>query len=95
MKGQDNQTHLLAAMLGGSNTDPRNFVAMHRYANSPTMRSVEFQIRDAVKAGQQVDLRVTPIYQGTSARPGGITMQAVGPGPDPLMLMVTILNKKK
>ncbi|MFE7570993.1 DNA/RNA non-specific endonuclease [Streptomyces sp. NPDC057539] len=33
-----NRTHLLGAQIGGSNKDPRNFVTMHAYANSPMVR---------------------------------------------------------
>ncbi|MEU0786108.1 RHS repeat-associated core domain-containing protein [Streptomyces sp. NPDC006173] len=33
-----NKTHLLGAQIGGSNKDARNFVTMHRFANSPVMR---------------------------------------------------------
>jgi hypothetical protein len=91
--GQDNRTHLLGAFIGGSNRDPRNFVAMFREANNPEMLRHEYQIRDALKAGQQVDYSATPIYGGTDSGPLGITMSARGSGPDPLMLDVTILNK--
>ncbi|MFF5081580.1 LamG-like jellyroll fold domain-containing protein [Actinoplanes sp. NPDC000266] len=94
VSGQDNRTHLLGAFIGGSNTDPRNFVAMFREANNPEMLSHEYQIRDALKAGQQVDFRATPIYSGTDSRPLGITITAIGSGPDPLMLDVTVLNRR-
>jgi hypothetical protein len=89
----DNKTHLLGAFLGGSNKDPRNFVAMTREANNPEMLSYEYQIRDAIKGGQQVRYSATPIYEGTNPRPLGITITAVGNGPNPLMMFVTVLNK--
>ncbi|MEJ3743823.1 RHS repeat-associated core domain-containing protein [Actinomycetes bacterium KLBMP 9797] len=91
--GQDNRTHLLGAFIGGSNTDPRNFVAMFRQANNPVMLRYEYQIRDALKAGQQVAFEAKPIYRGTDPRPLGITISARGSGPNPLMLDVTVLNR--
>jgi RHS repeat-associated protein len=89
----DQRAHLIAAMLGGSNRDPRNFIAMYAKANSPVMRKFEFEVRNAVRDGKQnVEFRATPIYRGTDPRALGITLQATGSGPDPLMLFITILN---
>ncbi|MFI5484236.1 ricin-type beta-trefoil lectin domain protein [Micromonospora echinaurantiaca] len=92
---QDNQTHLLGARLGGSNNDPRNFVAMHRYANSPIHRDdFEDAIYDAVmNKGQTVDYRVTPIYGGRDPRPFALMIEAVGSGPDPLIIRDVIFNE--
>jgi hypothetical protein len=73
-----NRAHLLAAVLGGSNKDPRNFVTMHQYANTPVMRDFELQIRDAVKSGEIVQYRVTPHYDGNSVIPKGVTLEAYG-----------------
>ncbi|MFI7300299.1 DNA/RNA non-specific endonuclease [Streptomyces sp. NPDC050121] len=51
------------AQLGGSNADPRNFVTMHQYANTPVMRAVEGQVRRAVeRGGQTVRYRVPPQF---------------------------------
>jgi hypothetical protein len=86
-----NKAHLLAAMLGGSNTDPRNFVIMFAYANSPVMRTFEYAIRDAVKAGQTVYYRVTPVYRGSDVIPIGVTMEARGV--DGFYLSVSVINK--
>ncbi|AWT44090.1 MULTISPECIES: RHS repeat-associated core domain-containing protein [Streptomyces] len=74
-----NRAHLLAAMIGGSNKDPRNFVTMHSYANSPVMRQIELQIRNAVKDGEIILYSVIPIYADDKAKiPLGVTIEAYG-----------------
>jgi hypothetical protein len=89
----DNQTHLLAAMLGGSNTDPRNFVAMYRRANNPRMLKYEYAIRRAIRdRKQQVRYSAMPKYIGNGSRPQYIHLTAVGNGPEPLMIDVKIWN---
>ncbi|WP_299532047.1 DUF6531 domain-containing protein [uncultured Streptomyces sp.] len=77
-----NKTHLLGAQIGGSNKDPRNFVTMHRFANSPVMRKIEDQIREAVdKRGETIEYTVTPVYRTndpTDVVPVGLTIEATG-----------------
>lgn len=77
-----NKTHLLGAQIGGSNKDPRNFVTMHRFANSPVMRKIEDQIREAVdKKGETIEYTVTPVYRTkdpTDVVPIGLTIEARG-----------------
>ena len=73
-----NRSHLLGAQLGGSNRDPRNFVTMHRYANTPIMRDIENQVRAAVDRGETIQYSVTPIYDGNSVVPRGVTIEAYG-----------------
>jgi RHS repeat-associated protein len=77
-----NKTHLLGAQIGGSNKDPRNFVAMHRNANSPVMKAIEDQIRHAVdKNNETINYTVTPIYRTndpTDLVPIGLTIHATG-----------------
>ncbi|AZK92710.1 MULTISPECIES: DUF6531 domain-containing protein [Streptomyces] len=59
-----NKTHLLGAQIGGSNKDARNFVTMHRFANSPVMRKIEDQIRKAVdQNGETIQYTVKPVYR--------------------------------
>ncbi|MFD5124727.1 hypothetical protein [Streptomyces sp. NPDC058385] len=41
-------------MIGGSNKDPLKFVTMHSYANSPVMRQVELQVRNAVRDNDEI-----------------------------------------
>lgn len=76
--GLFNRAHLLGAQLGGSNKDPRNFVTMHRYANSPVMRDLETQVRKAVDKGETIRYRVTPHYDGRDLLPKGVTIEAYG-----------------
>ncbi|WP_019884405.1 DUF6531 domain-containing protein [Streptomyces purpureus] len=77
-----NKTHLLGAQIGGSNKDPRNFVAMHRNANNPVMKAIEDQIRTAVdKNGETIEYTVTPIYRTndkTDVVPIALTIHATG-----------------
>jgi len=77
-----NKTLLLGAQIGGSNRDPRNFVTMHRFANSPVMRRMEDQIREAVdKRGETIEYTVTPVYRTndpTDVIPLGLTIEARG-----------------
>ncbi|MFF4692187.1 DUF6531 domain-containing protein [Streptomyces sp. NPDC001307] len=74
-----NRAHLLAAMIGGSNKDRRNFVTMHAYANSPVMRAVELQVRNAARDGEIIQYSVTPIYADEHAKiPLGVTIEAHG-----------------
>jgi len=77
-----NRTHLLAAQLGGSNKDPRNFVTMYEHANSPVMRALENQIREAVdKKGEIIEYTVTPVYTTNDPNdliPLGLTIEARG-----------------
>ncbi|MFE2283748.1 DNA/RNA non-specific endonuclease [Streptomyces sp. NPDC059443] len=54
-----NRAHLLGAQLGGSNYNPANFVTMHSYANSPVMRHIEKQVRDAVESGETIQYSAT------------------------------------
>ncbi|MEV7131016.1 DUF6531 domain-containing protein [Streptomyces sp. NPDC093260] len=74
-----NRAHLLAAMIGGSNKDRRNFVTMHSYANSPVMRQVELQVRNAVRNGEIIQYSVRAIYADDHAKiPLGVTIEAHG-----------------
>ncbi|WP_326598155.1 DNA/RNA non-specific endonuclease [Streptomyces sp. NBC_01803] len=90
-----NRAHLLGAQLGGSNTDIRNFVTMHQYANTPIMRGIENEVRAAVEAGQRVDYRVTPVYRSGSSDPLplGVSIEAEGSGG--LNINQTVLNQPR
>ncbi|MFG3002242.1 RHS repeat-associated core domain-containing protein [Streptomyces sp. NPDC048340] len=61
--------HLAACQLGGSGSELRNLVPLHRDANSNVMRGVENKVAAQVAAGQAVHYESTPIYP---ARPTGI-----------------------
>jgi RHS repeat-associated protein len=72
--------HLLAAQLGGSNTIPANFIALHQFSNSPVMRHYENQVAAAVRNGHVVTYTVTPIYRNASdLRPVGVSIHATSP----------------
>ncbi|MFF9157661.1 DNA/RNA non-specific endonuclease [Streptomyces sp. NPDC014846] len=74
-----NRAHLLAAMIGGSNKDRRNFVTMHSYANSPVMRQVELQVRNAVRNDEIIQYSVRAIYADDNAKiPLGVIIEAHG-----------------
>lgn len=84
--------HLLARMLGGSGTDPRNFVMLfQRDTNSPVMRDFEQSVYDAAKAGEVVNYRVTPIYEDGQSHPVAVALQARGS--QGLDISITIANK--
>jgi DNA/RNA non-specific endonuclease len=88
--------HLLGKQLGGDGNDPRNLVTLAQNpANSPAMRDFESAVRKAVEAGETVDYRVTPVYQGDNPMPVGITMWAQGDGNPPFFLEVSIINQNK
>jgi len=87
-----NRGHLLAAFLGGSNVDPRNFVTMFSRANSPVMRGYELQVSKAVKGGETVRYTVVAHYDGVSKIPSALTLHAIGSGPNPLLINVRIPN---
>ncbi|WP_350228241.1 DNA/RNA non-specific endonuclease [Streptomyces sp. Edi4] len=57
-----NKSHLRGAQLGGSNRDPRNFVAMHACANSPVMRQLENDVRTPMDRGETITHHDTPIH---------------------------------
>ena len=105
-----NRTHLLGALIGGSNKDLRNFVTMHRNANSPVMLHYETQVRNAALGGATIKYKVTPLYDPDdpkAVRPIGLTVEAhstdgkfkfthYGSGTkDESSNRVTVLNVKK
>jgi DNA/RNA non-specific endonuclease len=83
--------HLLGRQLGGSGDLPENLVTLQQTpANSPVMSSFEFKVRKAVEAGGVVNYSSTPIYNGSTLPPRGITLR--GTGTDGLDLYVTFPN---
>ncbi|MEU3323241.1 RHS repeat-associated core domain-containing protein [Streptomyces sp. NPDC006785] len=71
--------HLAGCQFGGSGSELRNLVPLHRDANSNIMRDIETKIANQIAVGQTVHYEVTPIYP---ARPTGIPdlihIQALG-----------------
>ena len=89
--GNHSRGHLLARMLGGSGSDERNLVTLfQRDTNSPVMRDFETQVHDAVAAGETVNYRVTPIYDG-DGKPTSVALQARGS--QGLDISITIVNR--
>ncbi len=90
----DYRGNCTAKVLGGSGTNARNLVTItHIPVNSPVMRGFEMSVRDAVKSGETVFYKVTPIYDGNKPKPIGITMHARGSGG--FSLDVSVVHKCK
>ena len=86
--------HLLARMLGGDGADPRNLVMLYQQdTNSPVMSSFEQTVHDAVKAGEVVNYKVTPIYDPGQPWPVAVALQAKGS--EGLDISITIHNLDK
>jgi len=61
--------HLLAGSLGGSPSDPRNFVPLPRGFNRGLMASKEKLIAKAAREGRDLFVKVTPYYRVGEAVP--------------------------
>jgi RHS repeat-associated protein len=70
--------HLLGDLLGGLGTRLENLTPIYRLVNVSIMKRIETQVRDAVKAGETVDYRVTPIFEDSSLIPKYIKIEAKG-----------------
>ncbi|WP_105974964.1 RHS repeat-associated core domain-containing protein [Streptomyces geranii] len=71
--------HLAGCQFGGSGTDLRNLVPLHRVANSPVMSKIENRIAGEIRLRQAVHYEVTPIYTNpASGVPSLIHMEASG-----------------
>jgi hypothetical protein len=70
--------HLLGGLLGGSGLSLENLTPMYRRVNVSQMKRLERQVKDAVCAGETVDYRVTPIFEGDSLIPRYIKIEAKG-----------------
>ena len=70
--------HLIAHIIGGSSTDPRNFVTMYAWPNQSTMKRLELKVRRALERGEQIYLEVKAIYTGSSLVPSAILFLARG-----------------
>jgi len=70
--------HLLGAMLGGRGDIAGNLTPISESINNGPMKSIEFQVRAAVEAGETVEYRVTPMFEGNSEVPRYIKIEANG-----------------
>jgi RHS repeat-associated protein len=68
--------HLIPNRLGGDGNDPRNLVTVTGGSNHPGMANVEARIAAHVEAGNYVEMKVTPIYEGDNLVPSKIRIQA-------------------
>ncbi|WP_394298264.1 LamG-like jellyroll fold domain-containing protein [Streptomyces griseus] len=59
--------HLVGCQFGGSGTDLRNLVPLHREANMPAMSTIENNIAREIRGSQSVRYEVTPMYRDTSS----------------------------
>ena len=84
--------HLLANILGGRGDHAGNLAAIYASVNNGRMKSLEYQVRMAVEAGETVEYRVTPIYDGNNLVPTWIKMEAKGD--DGFVLTQTLNNKQ-
>lgn len=93
-------THLGAHELGFP-TIPRNLTTASRQTNRffgprktrpPTMRRVEMDVMKAIREGQTVRYRVTPIYVGRAPYPSAFHIQASGSGPNGIWIDTVIRN---
>ncbi|WP_083904485.1 DNA/RNA non-specific endonuclease [Nocardiopsis kunsanensis] len=73
-----NKGHLLGRQLGGSGSDARNLVNLHRRANFPVMERYERRVRDSVNSGEDVIYSVRPVYGSDTNVPSFIHIQATG-----------------
>jgi RHS repeat-associated protein len=84
--------HLLGKQLGGSGSVRRNLVTLfQRPVNTPIMSKFEGQVAAAVRSGETVWYRATPIYRGAEGMPYAITLEAQGSGG--FSLGVSIFNR--
>ena len=63
------RAHLIAASLGGSNTNGANFVSLHQNKNSGRMRVLEGKIANTVSACDLVTYAVTPTFDYATPQP--------------------------
>jgi hypothetical protein len=73
-----NRGHLLGVLFGGSGECLANLTPIYRLVNVSQMKRIECHVRDAVHAGETVDYRVTPIFEGDSLIPKYIKIEAKG-----------------
>lgn len=68
--------HLIGNQLGGDGNDPRNLVTLTGGTNHPHMEALEARVRAHVEAGNFVEVRITPIYDGNHPVPTAVHYEA-------------------
>ena len=61
--------HLLARVLGGHGSDPRNFIPLPDSVNGTPMAALEKQFANAAAEGRELTIKVEPEYQGRDPVP--------------------------
>ena len=73
-----NRCHLIGYQLTGENANERNLITGTRYMNVQGMLPFENMIANYVKkTGNNVLLRVTPVFEGENALASGVIMEAM------------------
>lgn len=72
--------HLLGSQLGGSGREERNLVACHQALNNTDMKSIENRVRRALKDGETILYKVTPLYRPNGRMPYKIRIVAKSDG---------------
>lgn len=71
--------HIIAKQLGGSGSDIRNLMTLTQNpTNSPQMRRFENEVARLARAGNVVELQVTPLYDDAILAPSGVLMVEMG-----------------
>jgi hypothetical protein len=71
--------HLLADVLGGSGSDPRNLAYMHRIVNGSAFKTLfEHPVRRALESGDVVRFGVRPLFREGAAAPHALEVWAEG-----------------
>lgn len=87
--------HLIARVLGGSGSDPRNLCTLYQQpVNSPYMTKYETLIRDALERGDLVRYRVRVLYDGNDLLPAAITLEAKSVKMNLIDFNIKIENKR-
>ena len=61
--------HLLARVLGGHGSDPRNFIPLPDSVNGTPMAALERRFAEAAAEGRELSVKVVPEYQGSDPVP--------------------------
>ncbi|WP_406398075.1 DNA/RNA non-specific endonuclease [Streptomyces sp. NBC_00879] len=95
------RSHLIAANLGGSNSDSLNFVALYARANHPGMTRFERKVRNKAESGEVVTYRVEAVYKKNferitkaTLRPISVEMKATWGKNNTRLFETNVPNKK-
>lgn len=91
--------HLFAAMFGGSNDEPRNFVPADKRLNKPMMQVIEYRIKNALDRRKRkfptenVRLQVRVLYPRGQRFVGGFSAKNLR-APQPTALLISVRGSK-